>query len=235
MLSPSKPSDTSCGQGSPVGSLSAENALPDTWHQGHSATWPLWCVHAQSPCACLLPAQQCQDMEACVPCVGLTQLHTPTLWLVMLCCRTDFSGGQRYLLPVKTSVHENLDTTEALVVHVYGTHLHFLCTLICIWTPPCWMCVSQGGIFHGQQVAIFVPKLTSASYTFNCVFLSICNILLFSLFLDVSPVLLAVGDFIPELFISCFRLFVSTKKNSTLIHWFMHCLTGQNSLHLHVN
>lgn len=45
------------------------------------------------------------------------------------------------------------------------------------------------------------------------------------MFLAVSPVLLAVGDFIPELFISCFRLFVSTKKKfhfNTLIHALPH-------------
>lgn len=58
----------------------------------------------------------------------------------------------------------------------------------------------------------------------NCRFLSICNIPLFSLFLAVSPILLAVGDFIPELFIS-FRSLVSTKRKillNTLIHALPH-------------
>lgn len=132
--------------------------------------------------------------------------------------------------------NESLGTAEAQVVRVYGTHLLFLCTLICTWTPPCCMCVSQVSYFPQATSCHFFVWIKDQLLTLlNCRFLSICDILLFSLFLDVSPVLLAVGDFIPELFISSFRLFVSTKKNSTLIHWFMHCLTGQNSLHLHEN
>lgn len=48
----------------------------------------------------------------------------------------------------------------------------------------------------------------------NCRFLSICSIPLFSSFLAVSPILLAVGNFIPELFISSFRSLISTKEKS---------------------
>lgn len=40
------------------------------------------------------------------PVFRMLGLDTPTLWLVMLCRRTDFSGGQRYLVLVKRSVHE---------------------------------------------------------------------------------------------------------------------------------
>lgn len=40
------------------------------------------------------------------PVFRMLGLDTPTLWLVMLCHRTDFSGGQRYLVLVKRSVHE---------------------------------------------------------------------------------------------------------------------------------
>lgn len=84
MLSPSKPSDTSSGQGSPIGLLSAENALWDTWHQGHSATWPLLCVHAQS----LVPvSSQHSNARRWEPVVRVLGLHAcqlpPSGWW---CC-----------------------------------------------------------------------------------------------------------------------------------------------------
>lgn len=142
MLSSSKPTDASSGQGSPVGSLSAENALPDTWHQGNSATWPLLCVHTQSPCACLLLAEQCQDVETCIPCVGQTHLQISTLWLVMLCCRTDFSGRQGYLFPVKSIKWDSgyhWGSGCACLWHSSAcplySHLHLDSTLLNVYEP----------------------------------------------------------------------------------------------------
>lgn len=152
MQIPSKPSDTSSGQGSPTGSLSAENALRDTWYQGHSATWPLLlCVYAQSPCACLLPAQQCQEVGACGPCVGLTHLQTPTLWLVMLCCWIDFSGGQRYLWKCKMRAW----IPERLWLCMF---MAFLCMALPLYShldlDSTLLNVCEPSIFHRQQVAI---------------------------------------------------------------------------------
>lgn len=158
--------------------LSAENALPDIWHHGDSSTWPLLCVHAQSPCACLLLAQQCQDVEVCFPCVGLAHLQAPALWLVMLCCRTDFSGGQRYLLPVKRSVKWELG-------------FHWSSGWACLWRSS--VLSSALGLHLADCVTKYFPQATSYHFCawikrqfltlFNCGFLSICNILLFSLFL----------------------------------------------------
>lgn len=124
------PLHTSARQGSPVGSLSAEDALPAPSTGGIQPLETILCVRAQSPYVRLLPAQQCRDLEASCWCVGLTHLWTSALWLVTLCHGTNFSGGQRYLPPEKGVWAESLDTSEALGVRVDGTHLLFLCTLI---------------------------------------------------------------------------------------------------------
>lgn len=68
-------------------------------------------------------------------------------------------------------------------------------------------------IFHRQQVAILVPKLNLSFLHFLTASSFLFAVFLCLLFLAVSPILLTVGNFIPEMFISSFRSLTSTKQN----------------------
>lgn len=101
VLSPSKPAAYQRRAGQPclLRTLSQADSVG-----GIQPLGTILCVHARSPFACLLPAQQCWDLEAGCRCVGLTRLQTNALRSVTLCRGTHISGGETDLPPVKRSV-----------------------------------------------------------------------------------------------------------------------------------
>lgn len=85
---------------------------------------------------------------------------------------------------------------SSFVLPVSLQNLHLASILLVIHNPI---------IFHRQQVAFFVPELNLSFLHFLTASLFLFAVFLCLLFLVVFPILLTVGNFSPEMFISSFR------------------------------